>query len=241
MSFTDSTGDLLLHVASLFDFPSCGGGQEILNEGSAGDYYNEPDDCTRSVRLVGFTGAEASREAVDRLGCLPLDMNIVDCSNVDGVVVKGNDQWCACGCGDTIEDATPPLEFKGVFLFSDTEIPPPLPEDPAFQLLRSSVRMTGVSPAMVVNSLLCCLRKQKATVTKVNRKKFSIEARAVMHSESCIVKIRIYGEAAGCAVEFSRRSGDGLVFSGIFRIVRDVLCAMSTSNVQVPMNRPDLQ
>jgi hypothetical protein len=117
------------------------------------------------------------------------------------------------------------------FFFGD--VPPAWPVDPDFRLEGTTVTVENASPEQIGNGLLNLFRQEAAaSITKVNRIKFSVKAYVHVGGLSCDVKVRIYRKEFGFAVKFQRRSGDALAFQSLFRLASDHLnsysCAASS-------------
>lgn len=99
-------------------------------------------------------------------------------------------------------------------------------------LLLPTTFTVAASPVLVSNLVLDFLEASLATIVKVNRSKFTVKAVATVEGLECVLKIRVYWQGTACAVEFNRRSGDGLAFGALFRQARHVVtstAAFSTS------------
>lgn len=117
-------------------------------------------------------------------------------------------------------DSSPDKQMQ--FFFGD--VPPALPLDPDFRLECTTVIIENSSPEQVGNGLLTLLmQRAEATITKVSRNKFSVKAYVHVDGLSCDVKVRVYSQEVGLAVEFQRRSGDVLALRGLFRLASEHL------------------
>mmetsp|Transcript_54055 Transcript_54055/g.144545 ORF Transcript_54055/g.144545 Transcript_54055/m.144545 type:complete len:207 (-) Transcript_54055:193-813(-) len=113
--------------------------------------------------------------------------------------------------------------------FLPRDMPPP---PCATMSLLPTTFTVAASPVLVSNLVLDFLEASLATIVKVNCSKFTVKAVATVEGLECVLKIRVYRQGTGCAVEFNRRSGDGLAFGALFRQARDVVggtAAFSTS------------
>jgi hypothetical protein len=108
------------------------------------------------------------------------------------------------------------------FFFGDA--PPALPLDPDFRLECTTIIIENSPPEQVGNGLLALLKQRAgASISKVSRKKFSVKAYVHVGGLSCDVKVRVYSQEVGFAVEFQRRSGDALALQGLFRLASEEL------------------
>jgi hypothetical protein len=108
------------------------------------------------------------------------------------------------------------------------DFPPAMPVDPDFRCEGTTVIIENSSPEQIGNGLLNLLRQEAAaSITKVSRKKFSVKAYVHVDGFSCDVKIRVYRQDFGFAVEFQRRSGDALAFQRLFRLASERLNSYS--------------
>jgi len=108
--------------------------------------------------------------------------------------------------------------------FLSGDVPPALPVDPYFRLEGTTVHLKNLSPVQIGNGLINMLRHEAAaSITKMSRIKFTVKAFVHVDSVSCDVKIRVYKQEFGYAVEFQRRSGDTLAFQGLYRLALEHL------------------
>jgi len=108
--------------------------------------------------------------------------------------------------------------------FLSGDVPPALPVDPYFRLEGTTVIVENLSPEQIGNGLLNLLRHEAAaSITKMSRIKFTVKAFVHVDGLSCDVKVRVYRQQLGFAVEFQRRSGDTLAFQGLFRLASEHL------------------
>jgi len=105
----------------------------------------------------------------------------------------------------------------GLPRFQETEEGRHVPEDPSFSFGLSTQFFAGASPSKAGNHVLDFLEQEiPSLITKVNDKKFTIKAEAFHKNLACQIKVYIYQQESGCAVEFQRRSGDGIAFAGVY-------------------------
>jgi hypothetical protein len=108
------------------------------------------------------------------------------------------------------------------FCFGD--VPPALPVDPDFRLEGTTVVVENSPPEQIGNGLLNLLKQEaEAEITKVSRIKFTVKAYVHVDGLSCDVKVRVYRQEFGFAVEFQRRSGEVLAFRSLFRLASEHL------------------
>jgi hypothetical protein len=126
--------------------------------------------------------------------------------------------------------------------FSYGDVPPALPVDPDFRLEGTTVVIENSSPERIGMGLLNLLKQEAAaTITKVSRIKFSVKAYVHVDGLSCDVKVRVYRQEVGFAVEFQRRSGDVLAFRRLFSLAKEHLNFYSASPEQdafIDVHRP---
>jgi hypothetical protein len=165
-----------------------------------GDFYREPDDITRGVTLSSF-----------------------DFDNIDDV-------WDPklSGSFDTSKLIDAPSSIGNsrrlISRFQELQEGRGVPEDPFFFLEQTTQFLEGASPSKAGNIVLDFLEKEiPSVITKVNDKKFTIKAEAFHSGQACQIKVYIYQQKSGCAVEFQRRSGDAIAFGGIYRKASEYL------------------
>jgi len=108
--------------------------------------------------------------------------------------------------------------------FISGDVPPALPTDPYFCLQGTTVIMENLSPEQLGNGLIRLLRQEaSADISKISRIKFSVKAHVFVQGLSCQVKVRVYKQEFGYAVEFQRRGGDALSFQALFRLASERL------------------
>jgi hypothetical protein len=126
--------------------------------------------------------------------------------------------------------------------FSCGDVPPAFPIDPDFRLEGTTVYIENSSPEQIGVGLLNLLKQEAAaTITKVSRIKFSVKAYVHVDGLSCDVKVRVYRQEVGFAVEFQRRSGDVLAFRRLFSLAKEHLNFYSASPEQdafIDVHRP---
>jgi len=157
---------------------------------------------------------EFSTESLPALSCdfynLPDDV-------VRGITLTSSGPADYCQTFDgKLENPEPCVHLKTEF--EDVDVPPRLSDELRAYLEVTTLPLSEQAPRTAGNKLLTFLKKVvEARVNRVNWKKFSIRADAVLELRSCNIKVRIYQEDAGCIVEFQRRSGDALAFMQLYR------------------------
>mmetsp|Transcript_71309 Transcript_71309/g.159655 ORF Transcript_71309/g.159655 Transcript_71309/m.159655 type:complete len:426 (-) Transcript_71309:8-1285(-) len=103
--------------------------------------------------------------------------------------------------------------------FTEADTPPDAPTDPFFKLEVTTVRITSRTPWEIGNDMLDFFKTRVvASITKVNRQKFTVKADVFVEASVCALKARAYQEEHGTyAVEFQRRSGDAVTFNRVFQ------------------------
>jgi len=97
----------------------------------------------------------------------------------------------------------------------------PIPEHNFFQLGPTTVLVSSVSAATLLDRLLDFLAEDASGVLlKVNRKKFTLKAQVFIDGFSCVAKAYIYKKCAGqYVIDIQRRSGDSVAFQRMYRSV----------------------
>merc|ERR1719387_1805073 len=106
--------------------------------------------------------------------------------------------------------------------FQPGDVPPPQPRSKHFCFEPTTMYMKTDVPHTLGLGVLDFLDSQVvASVSKVNRKKFTIKVNAFLEDLMCSTKIRIWEtareEQGEFAVEFQRRSGDPFTFGDVYR------------------------
>lgn len=110
--------------------------------------------------------------------------------------------------------------------FTEKELPPHMPEDSFFQFSQTTIFVRSTTPGEIANIIIDWLLSEPTmSIINVNRKKFSIKARVFSHHfMMCMIGIRLYWQGDDkYAIEFIRRSGDCLTFSGFFHRIATFL------------------
>jgi len=161
-----------------------------------GDFYREPDDVTRGITI------DSSSLCFDPMG------------DLFGSQFAGH--W------EPLKPALEPAPIRSrqvqTCRFQECEEGRRAPEDPCFFHAETTQFLSGVSPSKAANRVLDFLEQEiPSSITKVNDKKFTIRADAFHGSLACQLKVYVYLQEAGCAVEFQRRKGDAIAFIGIYQ------------------------
>ncbi len=135
----------------------------------------------------------------------------------------------ACECRSQAGDASPP-RFDSVRVmerFQLGDVPPPLSDDPLFQLGTSTVYLATESPHEIGNVLVKEL-SLLAEIKKINRHKFTVVATAGDEISTpewvCKIKVRVYALGFDAyAVEFQRRAGDCVLYCALFKRIKSIL------------------
>jgi len=109
--------------------------------------------------------------------------------------------------------------------FEAGDKPPNVPNDEFFQLESTTIFLQGVSPVETGNKLLDLFNngELEASIRKVNHIKFSIKVEVYSEGAMCLLKVRGYQQESKYALEFQRRSGDGIVFNRVYRRAKEWL------------------
>lgn len=110
-----------------------------------------------------------------------------------------------------------------------------VPEDPFFYLERTTQFLPGVCASEAGNHVLDVLELQtmevnndklkiESRILKVSNEKLSFRAEAFHSGRDCQMKVYIYQQESGCAVEFQRRSGDSILFWDVYQQASEYLC-----------------
>lgn len=152
-----------------------------------GDFYREPDDVVRGVSIDSFA---------------------FDFDSYAGHLAP----WEAMKVIDESTQSSPSLHAQA-YRFHALQEGRSVPDDPFFLLEKTTQYLAGVSPATAGNHVLDFLELSiPSAITKVSDKKITIKAEAFHAGHACLIKVYIYRQQSGCAVEFQRRSGDAIAF-----------------------------
>lgn len=162
-----------------------------------GDFYREPEDVCRGITL-DLGGAPGSFD-----GAWSSDLH---------------DPWVCDAFPKLVDSSFQPGSAHGQGQrFQEIVEPRRVPADPFFFLEKTTHYLSNASPAKAGNRMLDFLEQEiPSSITKVNETKFSIKAEAFFNGHACQIKVKIYQQDLGCAVEFQRRSGDGYAFKEIY-------------------------
>lgn len=174
-----------------------------------GDFYRAPDDAVRGVTILDPT---------------------LDFGSIDGSwspQLSGPWEPLKLHGAPTVKDFEP-----HVHRFQHTQEGRRVPEDCFFTLMRTTKHLPQLSASKAGNLVLDFLEQEiPSSVTKVNYKKFTIKADAFHNGLGCEIKISIYQQESGCAVEFQHRAGDAIAFYGIYNKAQDYLSECASSHI----------
>lgn len=186
-----------------------------------GDFYRETEHVTRGVTLAqpAGEGPGLSSAFTDFSHGGFYDDDVKGMPMVSGSSGLDLPNWLSGGKlhGDIGEKIR--CLGSGPPKFEEGDCPPSMPTDSYFKLEVTTVHVESVLAFQIGNELLEFLAsKVISSVTKVNRKKFSIKADVFVESVMCTLKIRTYQQDGNkYAVEFQRRSGDCVTFNNAFQ------------------------
>jgi len=158
-----------------------------------GDFYREPDDITRGVTIPSF-----DFDSINDVWDPKLSGHFDISKTIDAPSSIGHSR-------------------RLISRFQELQEGRRVPEDPFFFLEQTTQFLEGASPSKAGNLVLDFLEQEiPSSITKVNDKKFTIKVEAFHSGHACQIKVYIYQQESGCAVEFQRRSGDAIAFCGIY-------------------------
>jgi hypothetical protein len=200
-----------------------------------GDFYREPDDICR-----GLTLPAQSSEGMP-LG-LPMDglfMKGGDCyaapDAMRGITLADDfPQYGlglappppAFGCGMDFNYPSKDLNIKDPFSqqaterFQEGHVAWPKPTDVFYPLEATTLNLLCYRVDLLMNTLLDFMNiTVVSSSVKVNTKKCTIKANVFVDNVMCTLKARCYQleEPGKVALEFQKRNGDGITFTGIYR------------------------
>mmetsp|Transcript_126882 Transcript_126882/g.371014 ORF Transcript_126882/g.371014 Transcript_126882/m.371014 type:complete len:428 (+) Transcript_126882:123-1406(+) len=197
-----------------------------------GDFYREPDNVVRGLslppaslevpRLSAFKGFMDSD-----FYCEPDDIlkGISIGAEAQAGLLRGSLDFYK-GVSKASEslskaDAISPGNER----FTEADTPPDAPSDPFFKFEATTLRISSRTPYDIGNNILDFLdTRVVSSITKVNRRKFTVKADVFIEPSSCALKARAYREERGTyAVEFQRRSGDSVTFNRVFQQATEFL------------------
>jgi len=174
-----------------------------------GDFYREPDDVVRGVSLDSFA----------------FDFDSYD---------NHSAQWESLKVIDESTRSSPSLHAQA-YRFHALQEGRSVPDDPFFLLEKTTQYLAEVSPATAGNHMLGFLEQSiPSSITKVNDKKITIKAETFHAGHACLIKVYIYRQQSGCAVEFQRRSGDAIAFLRTYEKAADYLSEHTGSQGCLP-------
>lgn len=187
-------------AASLFgDF--YGGPQEVFRGLTLSDeraYHEEP--LNKEGALKGHLEEELWKQDTDALS------------------------WASAQAGGN--DASGRVGTHGLQLVDGDE-PPSVPSGHHFQLERTTIFFSEVSPVEAGNRLLEFLRQDGVSITKFTPKKFALKADIVstqQTGQSFEMKARVYKCEGRYAMEFQRRFGEGVLFNNLYQRASKSMC-----------------
>jgi len=179
-----------------------------------GDFYREPDNVVRGASLAHTIHEVTDPVLTDdvvRSGFnkeLHIDSDVSDTVHDDPSFL--DEKWT-----DNFFDAEMKLVRDLTKRFTDDVCPSP-PTDPFFRYEVTAIRVQCERASMLGNSLLDLLDAGEASVvTKMNHKKFTINASIFQDDTLCALKIRIFQQELQTGtyiVDVQRRSGDSVLF-----------------------------
>lgn len=174
------------------------GSPRLVWAGFPGDPHSETDGIVRGICTAPTWGSEALPSRPYFFG------------------IEGGEDASVCW-----PNAEPQCSSERFWL---GDVPPMQPEDVLFRLEPTTVTVHGVSPEEVGNAILAVLSLDlEASITKVRRAKFAINATALNDHGTCNVKVRIRTDGVGrLTAEFQRRGGSSIAFREVFQ--RAVVC-----------------
>jgi hypothetical protein len=114
--------------------------------------------------------------------------------------------------------------WKEEHLFDSEDVAPTLSQDIAEHLSLTTVHLLDSSPFLTANKLLSFFEGVVISeISKVNRRKFTIRAKAILSGNCCETKVRIYQDNSACLVEFQKRAGDTIAFNRMFSLAKEYL------------------
>lgn len=177
------------------------------DSGFGGDFYHQEDNYTRSAVLTAIPDALSSFR----------DDFLEDAKTKKPTAAVHADAFV--GDAEEPQMATHIVAETRHTWFDEDTLAPALPTDSFFQLEQTTVFLGDRcgSAASIGNRLLSYFDAEAtATVVKVSPVKFAMKAKLECQGFSCELKVRMYRQGAGHAVEFQRRDGEVFVFTSFF-------------------------
>lgn len=205
-----------------------------------GDFYREVDNVTRGVTLPPADPLVGGGHSYKDFDPLNGDFYREPDELCKGLSLGGGsylDQQSLFGASG-IDYARTLQDDSRSERFEEADIPLPVPADSFFKLEATTLYGATCMPFQIGNDLLDFLEEQVSTLTKVRRLKFSIKADVFVDGMMCTLKIRVYSQAAQqFAIEFQRRSGDGITFNNTFQKAYQFLGSRPHLNL-LPLEAP---
>lgn len=194
------------------------------------DFYREPDNVVRGISLetthFDFDSySDACGVAFSGLGPWEPSKFIEQPSRFIELPSKSHEEPLRVIEAST--EAVPTLQgFKGPHQrFTKRQEGRKVPEDPFFYMERTTQFLPGVCASEAGNHVLDVLEQQiESRILKVSNEKLSFRAEASHSGRDCQMKVYIYQQESGCAVEFQRRSGDSVLFWDVYQKASEYLC-----------------
>lgn len=205
----------------------------------AGDFYRETQDTARGLTMDAFASSLPSEAAAFGEAW----HHSITCGADFDSAVKTKQGWhdsIACANLDSAI-VTKQVGQTTYSCFQEGDSPPLLPTDSGFALSEvTTVYVKDEAAWCAVNRLLTFLTEEVfAHIQKVNRQKFTVKAEVLCQNLTCVIKVRVYRLSLSAhALEFHRRGGDSVAFSGLFRRARVCLCPPAGNDVQLPPAAP---
>jgi hypothetical protein len=189
-------------------FPSKGGFGPVDGFSKGGDFYGQSEDVFRGLDNSQFHGLDLPS---DKFG-LPMGMG----ADLYPPLLKGADL-----CPPPFMEDFPSKHSSGKSpdpCFHDNDPALPAPDDEFFQYEITTLVILCDRAGLLMNALVACLETEvQGTITKLKRAKCCIKADVFIKNVMCSIKVKGYQQELGkLALEFQRRSGDSLAFSGVY-------------------------
>jgi len=209
------------------------------------DFYREPDNVVRGISLEAThfdfdSYSDACGVAFSGLGPWEPSKFSEQTSRFIELPSKSHEE--PLKVIDASTEAGPTLQgFKGSHQrFTKRQEGRKVPEDPFFYMERTTQFLPGVCASEAGNHVLDVLDQGiesrilgvsneklsliESRILKVSNEKLSFRAEAFHSGRDCQMKVYIYQQESGCAVEFQRRSGDSVLFWDVYQKASEYLC-----------------
>jgi len=192
------------------------------------DFYREPDNVVRGVTLEStpfdFDSYGDACGAALSGPWEPLKF-IEQPSRFIELPSKSNEE--SLRVIDESTEAGPTFQgFKGPqHRFTERQEGRKVPEDPFFYMERTTQFLPGVCASEAGNHVLDFFEQEiESRILKLSNEKLSFRAEAFHSGRDCQMKVYIYQQESGCAVEFQRRSGDSILFWDVYQKASEYRC-----------------